>query len=66
MRWHRTETVNPAAEVVAGCVEPGDRVNVVIDDGWVQVNGVYRVLALTATPADDSVQVEVGPWEAGS
>lgn len=66
VRWHRTETVNPAAEVVAGNVEPGDRVNVVIDDGWVQVDGVYRVLALTVTPADESVRVELGPWEAGS
>ncbi len=46
----------PDAEPRLGSYILGDRVNVSIDDGWVQVDGTYRVIARTIQLGDDGAE----------
>ncbi len=44
---------NPAAEPALGAWIIGDQVQVTIDDGWIQVDGTYRIVGATIRPGDD-------------
>lgn len=47
---------HPDAEPRLGSYIVGDRVNVSIDDGWVNVDGTYRIIARTIELTDDGAE----------
>lgn len=52
-------SITVPAEGTIGRVKVGDRVPIEIDDGWTQVTGMWRVVQMTLSPDQDTIDLAV-------